>query len=112
MGENEKKRKGKERKGKEEKKRSSSGKWQNKCSYDGRWQKWWRSKKVFSWVDTARDNIFKQMRACVRKMVEQGGVVGGCCQFVWRGWSTGVIRKGVDRISSGSEFDGLQSGIW
>ena len=58
---------------------------------------------------TARDNIFKQMGAYVRGMVEQGG----CCWPIrGGGWSTRVVRKGLTGFRAGLNLTIFQSGVW
>ena len=54
-------------------------------------------------VETTWDNIVKQMLACVRGLVEPGGLLTS----LWSSWSTGVVRRGLTGISDGSEFDNL-----
>jgi len=83
MCENEKKKKKERRKEeKEEKEEKEASAVNGKQVQDDRrtvhsGQKW-GCKKVFSRVDTAEDNIHKQMRACVRGVIEPGRG-GGCC---------------------------------
>ena len=74
MCENEKKEKeGRRKEEKEEKEKEASSANGKQVQDDRRTvhsgQKW-GCKKVFSRVDTAEDNIHKQMRACVRACVE------------------------------------------